>query len=119
MEIEGYECFAHNRQFRNRKLNRTFGGIQVLVKRNLLREYDVQILDKTFDGILCLQFKSKISDYCFIVISCYLPPSNSVWGRDGTSFYSHLLSLVYLYADVDAMFIMGDLNSRFGDTQEY
>ena len=78
-------------------------------------------MDKSLDGIhvLCLHFESKVSDFCFIVISCYLPPSNSVWGRDGTSFSCHLLSLVYLYADVDAMYIMGDLNSRFGDNQEH
>ena len=121
VQIEGYETFVHNRQSRNRNLNRTFGGIQVLIRRSRLNEYDVKILDKSLDGIhvLCLHFESKVSDFCFIVISCYLPPSNSVWGRDGTSFYCHLRSLVYLYADVDAMYIMGDLNSRFGDNQEH
>ena len=51
-------------------------------------------------------------------MSCYLPPSNSVWGRDGVSFYNHLMSLVYRFSDADAVYITGDLNSRFGDACE-
>ena len=80
--------------------------------------FDVSIADKSYDGILCLKFTHKFSNYCFILMSCYLPPSNSVWGRDGVSFYNHLMSLVYNFSNADAIYIAGDLNSRFGDVIE-
>ena len=76
--------------------------LYVLVKFDVMNCFDVSIADKTYDGILCLKFTHKFSNYCFILMSCYLPPSNSVWGRDGVSFYNHLMSLVYNFSNADA-----------------
>ena len=118
IDLDNYKCFVHNRQYRHYNLNRTFGGVQVLVKNHVLNFYDVTITDKSYDGIICLKFVNKVSGYCFYVLSCYLPPSNSVWGRDGVAFYNHLLALLYSYSDADAIYIMGDLNSRFGNESE-
>jgi exonuclease III len=118
IDLDNYKCFVHNRQYRHCNLNRTFGGVQVLVKYHVLNCYDVTVTDKSYDGILCLRFVNKMSGYCFFILSCYLPPSNSIWGRDGVAFYNHLLSLLYSYSDADALYIMGDLNSRFGNESE-
>ena len=118
INIDNYQCFIHNRQQRHTNLNRTFGGVQVLVKLDLLNTYDVSILDKSCDGILCLKFIEKVTNYSFVLISCYLPPSNSIWGRDGDTFYRHLLTLIYLYTNVDAVLILGDFNSRIADECE-
>ena len=65
---------------------------------------------------------SKQTDFSFVVISGYLPPENSVWGRDSQEFFSHALSLVYIYNECDAVFLCGDLNSRIGsldDTSDF
>lgn len=75
-------------------------------------------MDKSHDGILALRFVNLYTEFSFICICAYLPPENSTWGRDASNFYSHILHLVYLYNDDDALFICGDLNSRFGDKQE-
>ena len=91
---------------------------RTVIRHNILNSYDVVIVDKSYDGILCLKFVNKVSGYCFLVVSCYLPPSNSVWGRDGVAFYNHLLALLYSYSDADACYIIGDLNSRFGNESE-
>ena len=47
-----------------------------------------------------------------VVFVCYLPPENSVWGRDAESFFTHLEGCMYQYSSCDHMFICGDLNAR-------
>ena len=51
--------------------------------------------------------------YQFIVVSCYLSPENSTWGRDSELFYSHLVQFIY-GVDVSDIIICGHLNSRIG-----
>ena len=38
----------------------------------------------------------------------------SHWGRDASSYFAHLLSQVYLFSHLDAMYFCGDVNSRIG-----
>ena len=64
-------------------------------------------------------FTHKKSDFSFVVVSAYLPPENSPWGRDAFSFFNHLLQLIYTNCDSDALFILGDLNARVGDLTDY
>ncbi len=45
------------------------------------------IFDQTFEGVLALQFVDKLSGYTFVVLSVYLPPDNSPWGRDARKFF--------------------------------
>ena len=45
-----------------------------------------------------------------------------MWGRDSKEFFSHVLSLVYIYDECDAVVLCGDLNSRIGsldDTSDF
>ena len=58
---------------------------------------------------LGVKFQHKFTDYIFIVISCYLPPENSPWSNN-TNFLSHLISQLYIYEDVDNIFIAGDFS---------
>ena len=71
-------------------------------------------MDKSHDGILGVKFSHKTVDYNFIVYVSYLPPERSNRGRDSQSFFSHILSEIYLNYDNDAIFIIGDFNSRIG-----
>ncbi len=52
--------------------------------------------------------------YKFAIINCYLHPSNSIYGRNTTLFMAHILSIIYKIAEYDAMYILGDVNSRIG-----
>ena len=84
----------------------------------MYQTYHVSTLDISYDGILALLFKDKISGYCFTLYNIYLPPENSPYGRNNTAFYTHLLSLVYLHSYVDCSFICGDNNSRISDRHD-
>ena len=87
------------------------GGVGILVQNWLTDHFEINMIDKTYDGILGIKFKNHNSDFEFIVYACYLPPEHSNRGKDALGFYSHLLSQIYLYCENDAIFVMGDLNS--------
>lgn len=72
------------------------------------------MIDKIYDGILGIKSKNRISDFEFIMFACYLPPECSNRRSDAQGFYTHLLTQIYLNCDSDALFVMGDLNSRIG-----
>lgn len=82
-----------------------------MVKNEIFRSYRVSLIDKSIDGIIGVQFKHLVSEYCFIIFSCYLPPEGSVradW------LYNHLLVQIYNLLEADAIYVCGDLNSRIG-----
>ena len=116
--LDGYRWIGHCRTIKHVNANMTHGGVGVFIKESVYQTYHVSILDKSYDGILALLFKDKISGYCFTLYNIYLPPENSPYGRDSTAFYTHLLSLVYLHSYVDSSFTCGDINSRIADRHD-
>ncbi len=54
--IEGYECLLYNRTVRHKDAHKIFGGIGTFVQDNLFNKYDINIIDKSIDGILGLLF---------------------------------------------------------------
>ncbi len=89
------------------------------VKNSAYNDYKITELDKCHEGILALSFANKISGYSFVIINSYLPPENTPWGRDATGFMSYLLSLIYTIPEFDAVFVVGDMNSRIGSKQDF
>ena len=86
----------------------------VLVKDQLLNDFKIRIVDKEIDGILGIEFENKYSEFSFVIYCCYLPPENSVWGREPSTFFNHLISQLYMTQEHDLVFICGDLNGRVG-----
>ena len=117
--LPGYRWYGHCRQSQHIRANKRQGGVGIFVNIDLYKYYVVSVIDQSFDGILALHFQHKISDFQFILFSCYLPPEDSPWGRDSTSFYGHLLSQIYFHNYADCVFICTDNNGRTGDTQDY
>ena len=54
---------------------------RIFNKNKLFEKIAVNIVDKSFDGILGIQLRHKITDFTFIVVSCYLAPENSPWSN--------------------------------------
>ena len=116
--VKGYKWYGHCRLSKHKKAPKTFGGVGIFVKNELLDEFCISILDKTYEGIIALQFVHLISNVTIIVVSAYLPPENSPWGRSATDFFDHLLFLVYTNIEADYIFLCGDLNSRIGSLSD-
>ena len=60
-------------------------------------------------------FFHRETEYKFILVTVYLPPDNSLYGRDSTGFFSHLTNLIYMHTDYDAIYIAGDSSGRIGN----
>ena len=110
--------YDHSRQVAHVNSPHNFGGTGIFLKSTLLSDFDVTH-DKSYDGIQVLKLKHKHSSMCLVIINAYLPPVNSVYGRNATEFMSHLLTNIYLHANCDAIYLVGDLNSRVGKMKDY
>ena len=113
--LDGYRWFGHCRNIRHIRSKLTYGGIGLFIRESMFDTYTISILDKSYEGILCLLFRDKISEYTFTVYCCYLAPEQSPYGRNSAAFYNHLLSLIYVHNFVDASFCIGDFNGRISD----
>ena len=117
IQIPGYVSeprFFHNRSQTNVRARKGYGGVAILFKNDVYQYYDIELLDKSKDGLIAVKLTKKMTGYSFVIAGCYLPPEQSVWGRDAVGFYAHLLHLIHMYAELDAFYICGDLNSRIG-----
>ena len=118
VNVDGYISFNHNRLMRNIRAKKNYGGVCILVKNSLCNYYVLEIVDKSKDGILAIKFSHKYCEYSFLVIGLYLPPENSIWGRDAAGFFAHLLQLVYEHSDCDFVTLTGDINAKLGSSQD-
>ena len=118
ISVPDYIWFGFNRSVAHTKATRGSGGVGILVGKEFITKYAISVTDKCVDGILGLKFHNLENEYIFIVFVCYLPPESSPWGRDSSFFFSHLVSQIYLYSEVENIFILGDFNARIGVTQD-
>ena len=109
----------NNRQEQHKNAPSPSGGVAILVKNEIFQDYNVEIIDKSYDGILGIKCTHKVSNFTAIIFACYLPPQNSPWGRDSSSFFAHLISEIYLVSYADFIICGGDINARIGDLKYY
>ena len=115
IDCDGFYWFGNNRSYVHVDAPTASGGVGFLVRNSMAECYNFEEVDKSYNDIIAMKFSHKHNDFSFLVISAYLPPENSPWGRDASAFFSHLLQLIYTYNNVDAIFLMGDFNSRISN----
>lgn len=115
MEVPGYKFYGNSRIMPG---SHKSGGVAILVGDNLYTNYRVSICCMDTEGILALKLVHISTGYYTVVVSNYLPPSNSDFGRDPESFYDRLLLLTYEFPDADMLLMCGDFNSRIGSLHD-
>ena len=80
--------------------------------------YDIEITAEGIDGILALSISNKATNYKLMLITAYLPPDNSIYGRD-SSMFSHMTNLIYLTSNYDAVYLAGDLIGWTGNRLDF
>ena len=93
--IDGYTWYGHNRPTKHVNARRE-SGVGLSVINELFNHFKVEIIDKSIDGILLLQFTHLVSEYTIAVVSCYLPPVSSPWGEDSISFFGLYKHFIYV-----------------------
>ena len=112
-QVTGYTFKGHNRSVAHKRAPKTWGGVGFLIKNSIFQEYRYTEVDKTFDGIFAIELTHKAIGTRLLLVSCYLPPENSPYGRDALSFFNHLSALCYSQAsEFDRIYFCGDVNSR-------
>ena len=119
IDVPGFVWFGNNRSFIKNRAKCGSGGVGILVKSAVATDYQVEIFDKSFEGIIILQLTHKKSEYQFAICSVYLPPEAGEYGKNSDSFFNHLLNQAYLLCDVDMFLIGGDLNARVNVNGDY
>ena len=112
----------HNRSQLHVHARAGSGGVCVLERRDLLSDFDIAILDKSYEGILWVSSKNEISSVCFNVCVCYLPPHGSSRCVSAQEFYDQLLTQIYEYQHMEKFHLFGDFNttgSRIGDMSAF
>lgn len=67
LTLKGYTYISHNRN--NIRVNDDgSGGVGIFVKNAICDDFDVNIFDKTFKDVLCVEFVDRVSKYSF----CYM-----------------------------------------------
>ena len=118
--VTGYFFEGYNRGFTHKRAPGTWGGVGFLIKTSLLQHYMYSVVDKCYQGILAIEVVDKYTKYKLLLITGYLPPENSPYGRNADEFYNHIQSLCYTYfSKYDAIYLCGDLNSRIGNMNDY
>ena len=121
IDLPGYNRFQNNRQYRQTKAVKTSRGVCILTKMYLTLNYDISIADSSYDGIIAICMKHKVSDFSFVIVCVYIyiSPEQSIWGKDSLLFFSHLLSIIYDYNDSDYKILCGNFNAINGDMKDF
>lgn len=119
LHVDGYKWLGHNRQNLHRNAKHGSGGVGVLICDSLWNHFTFEILDKSYEGILWIQFISNVDNFVFNLCVCYLPPEGSTRNIDVNDFYETLLAQVYLYQNDGLFSICGDFNSRISNMTDY
>ncbi|VDI49336.1 Hypothetical predicted protein [Mytilus galloprovincialis] len=114
LRINGYIWKGFNRKLIHRDAPKGSGGVGLLITQWILNDYNFEVVDASFEGLFCVKFTSKSTDFSFTVFSCYSPPEGSIRGRNSQNFFSHLLLNIYDQSESDVIVICVDFNSRIG-----
>ena len=110
--LDGYTVFSHNRKSIHKKAKCGSGGVCLFVKHSIIVNYNVNILDKSFDDILWVSFEHKVSLQGINVFVCYLSPEGSSHIVDPHEYFDQLLSQIYMFQNNGQYIICGDFNAR-------
>lgn len=65
INVPGFSWFGFNRVDIHKNAPKPSGGIGILVKTWILEHYNASVIDRSFDGILRLQFENRMNDSNF------------------------------------------------------
>lgn len=111
--IDGYKFYGNPRQS-----VRASGGVGILVKDSVYSNYFVSLSCCDTEGILAVNLTHKKTGSLSVLVSNYLPPAGSQYGKDCDGFFDRLLMLAYEHNGCEMLLYCGDFNARIGNIQD-
>ena len=119
INVEKYKWYGNNRVNQNIRSPKGSGGVGILVRKSIFENYNVSVCENNWDGIFGLTFKSNYNNINIGIFVCYLPPQNSIWGKESEALFAHLINMLYNTSYLDCIVICGDFNARIGNLQDF
>ena len=116
--VEGYKWFGHNRKHLHRNAVRGSGGVGVLVREEVLKHYQVEILDAEVEDMLWVKLNPGEEEQWLVLAVCYVPPESSSRGRSSEGYLQLLAEQVAMFGVLGPVVICGDFNARCGELME-
>ena len=88
------------------------GGVGFLVRKALLKDFEVSLLDDSYEGVLWLRLTHRQSDENIMFCVCYLPPANSTRNIDCSDVLDTLMCQIHEYGSESVFYLCGDFNAR-------
>ena len=88
--VEGYTWFGQNRRHLHKKAVRGSGGVGVLIREEVLKSYQVEILDTDVEDVLWVKLSQEEEEQVLVLAVCYIPPEASSRGKSTERLYSWL-----------------------------
>ena len=95
------------------------GEVGFLIKKTLLNDFDVSMLDDTYEGILWLKLIHKQGGDSIVCCVCYLPPINSTRNVDSSEFLDNLMCQMQEFVDQSLFYLCGDFNARISNFDDF
>lgn len=119
LEFEHFKWFGHNRQNIHINARTGSGGVGFMVRNSVLCDFNVNVADKSHEGILWLKFVHKYTNKNFFACVCYLPPDMSTRAVDVDNYFDTLSTQIFTFQQESEFFICGDFNARTADLEDY
>lgn len=113
LNVEGYKFYSRPRQSRYGS-----GGVGMLVKDSVFQKYTVSVVSDDVDGILAVNFGHLVTGSLSTIVSNYLPPTGSSYGKDSEQFFDKLLMISYEQSESEMVLFCGDFNARIGNLSD-
>ena len=108
-----FQCIWYNCTTKNRKSPHNFGRVGFLINKQIMQVYTVEICGKTVDGLLAIMLENKYTTYKIMIMTCYIPPENSIYGRDSSVQLDQIEHIVEIYSQkYNVLYVMDGFNAK-------
>ena len=91
------------------------GGVGVLIREEVPKEYAVEVLESEVDDVLRVRLSNEKEEEGSLVLAvCYLPPETSSRGMGGEETLQSWAEQVAKYRSLGLIIMCGDFNARCG-----
>ena len=116
--MEGYKWFGNIRKHLHRKAVRGSGGVGVLIREEVLKHYQVEILETEKEDMLWVKLNQREEEEGLVLALCYVSPESSSHGRSSEEYFQILAEQVAkfgMFGSLSPLIICGDFTARCGD----
>ena len=111
LAVEGYKWFGQNRRHLHKNAVRGSGGVGVLIREEVLKSYQVEILDTDVEDVLWVKLSQEEEEQVLVLAVCYIPPEASSRGKSTEETLQQLAEQVVKFNQLGPIVICGDFNA--------